>query len=68
MGKPLSKEIIKRIHVYYEDDLYTRQCPGKKDFVSVKLEFVRVQMQKRLLLINLKELFAAYRELYGPEI
>ena len=31
-------------------------CPGKKEFVSVKIDGVTQQKQKRLLLCNLKEL------------
>ena len=31
-------------------------CPGKKEFVSVKLNGIKQHIQKRLLLFNLKEL------------
>ena len=39
-------------------------CPGKKEYVSVKIDGQRTQIQKRLLLINLKEL---YTELKAKE-
>ena len=41
--------------------------PGKKDFVSVKVNNERFHMQKRLLLINLKELHQSFKEKH-PEI
>lgn len=38
--------------------------PGKKDFVTVKTGNVRVQMQKRLLLCNISELYAEFKWKY----
>ena len=46
---------------FYQDDEYSRQMPGKKDCVSVgngKHE------QKRLVLCNLSEMHAAFKEKY----
>ena len=36
--------------------------PGKKDFVSVKQEGKRVQVQKRLMLSNLREVYREFKE------
>ena len=43
----------------YEDDKYIRLMPGKRDCVSLGKKEYR---QKRLLLCNLNELHAAYKE------
>lgn len=60
-GKQLFDEIIHRVLTFYESDDYSRMCPRKKDFVSVKIDGERIQMQKRLLLVNLKELYLVFK-------
>lgn len=45
---------------FYNDDEYSRIQPGKKDSVSVG----GIHMQKRLLLLNLKELYKLFKEKY----
>ena len=57
-----------RVQQLYEDDEFSRMCPGQKDFVSVRIDGKKVQKQKRLLLNNLKEMHSAYKSKYGPEI
>ena len=57
-GKSLSKETLDKVRQFYEDDEYSRQMPGKKDCVSVG----GTQYQKRLVLCNLSELYAAFKE------
>lgn len=60
-GKPLSTETIKLVVDFYQSDEYSRICPGQKDFVSVRTNSgTREQKQKRLLLINLKELYLEF--------
>jgi len=49
---------------FYQSDDNTQLMPGKKDYVSVKVNGQRVQMQKRLLLNNLKELFQLFKKTY----
>ena len=44
---------------YYEDERFSRQMPGKKDYVSVARNQHR---QKRLLLVNLHELYVAFKK------
>jgi hypothetical protein len=61
-GKKLTQETEVKVRELYESDEYSRMCPGKKDFVSVKVGGVRVQQQKRLLLVNLKELYIEFRK------
>ncbi|XP_076820954.1 uncharacterized protein LOC143466202 [Clavelina lepadiformis] len=48
----------------YENDEFTRLMPGIKDYVSVSKN---VHKQKRLILCNLKELYATFCEKY-PEL
>ena len=43
-------------------------CPGKKDFVSVRVGGERVHMQKRLLLQNLNELHTEFKKMSGCNI
>ena len=38
--------------------------PGKKDFLSMKVDNIRVHKQKRLLLMNLNELYQAFKNDY----
>jgi hypothetical protein len=35
-GKELSQEVKDRVVEFYEDDQYSRMCPGQKEYVSVK--------------------------------
>ena len=45
----------------YEDDEFSRQIPGKKDYVSIAKG---VHKQKHLVLCNLREMYAAFKEKY----
>lgn len=66
-GKILPPEVSKRIKEFYESDEFSRMCPGKKEFVSVRENNIKVHKQKRLLLIILKELYAIYKEHYPSD-
>ena len=57
--KRITDETLNLVTQFYEDDEYSRLMPGKKDYVSIKRN---VHCQKRLLLLNLNELFAAFKE------
>ena len=63
-GKTMSQQTIDLVHAFYQDDEYSRQLPGKKDFVSIAKG---VHRQKRLILGNLHELYVAFKEKY-PEV
>jgi hypothetical protein len=41
--------------------------PGKKDYISIKVNGVKIHEQKRLLLYNLKELYSHFRNSH-PEV
>ena len=60
-GRSLDEVTINLVKEFYCNDEFSRQMPGKKDFVSVSRN---VHMQKWLLLCNLTELYAQYKELH----
>ena len=62
LGHPLSKQTVEIITQFYLADDNTRAMPGKKDYVSVRQEGKRVQLQKRLVLNNLRELYQRFKE------
>ena len=45
---------------FFQNDEYSRLCPGKKDYVTVKIDGQKVHQQKRLLLCNLRELYVNF--------
>ena len=51
-------ETLSAVKMFYHDEEYSRQLPGKKDFVSVSKN---VHVQKRVILCNLKELHSAFK-------
>lgn len=57
-GKLLDQGIVDLIINFYQNDEYSRIMPGKKDKVSISKN---VHQQKRLLLCNLNELYAAFK-------
>ena len=61
-GKMLSADVKLRVTEFYENDEISRLCPGKKDYVSIKIDGSKVQKQKRLLLANIKELYHSFKE------
>ena len=63
-GRPLKEEVIQRVKAFYESDEFSRMCPGQKEYKSVRIDGNKVQMQKRLLLVNLKELHQEYLKTY----
>lgn len=60
-GPSLSPETVDKVRAFYESDDISRVMPGKKDFVSVKIEGKRVHVQKRLVLSNLKEVYHEFK-------
>ena len=57
----ISQQILDTIKAFYCDDDYSKQMPGKKDYVSLgKKQYI----SKRLILYNLKEFYAAYKFKY----
>lgn len=52
---------------FYNADDISRVLPGKKDYISCIVNGVRTQIQKRLLLCNIREVYALFAEQY-PEV
>ncbi|KAK0054669.1 ARL14 effector protein [Biomphalaria pfeifferi] len=46
----------------FEDDEISRMCPGQKEFLSIRIDGQRVHRQKRLLLLNLKEMHVEFKK------
>ncbi|XP_066934504.1 uncharacterized protein [Clytia hemisphaerica] len=63
-GKTIPQEHIIDIENFYKSDENSRQMPGKKDCVSIRKN---VHEQKRLVLCNLRELYAAFK-MQNPDI
>lgn len=57
-GQELPVETLQLVHIFYHDEEFTREMPGKKDCVSISRN---KHMQKRLILCNLHELFTAFK-------
>ena len=57
----ISQNAIDLVLSMYEDDEFICQLPGKKDYVSI---VNGVHKQKHLVLCNLREMFAAFKEKY----
>ena len=57
-GKSLPPWVITKIGQIYEDDQNSRLLPGKRDFFSVARND---DVQKRLLLFNLKDLYQDFK-------
>jgi len=63
----LGADVTNSIMNFYQSDEHTQIMPGKKDFVSVIVDGHKIQMQKRLILNNLKELYELFKKDY-PEM
>jgi hypothetical protein len=65
LGKTLSEETIQKVNVFYEDDEFPWLCPGKEGYVSIKTtDSKRIHEHKRLLLVNLKQLYLEFKAQY----
>jgi len=61
-GKRINDEVIEMVKKFYENDEISRICPGKADSLSVRnKDGVKEQIQKRLLLGNLHEIYVQYK-------
>ena len=57
-GKSLKPKAKQAVLDFYENDEYSQQMPGKKDYVSISSQ---THKQKRLLLCNLEELYQEFK-------
>lgn len=58
---------VKLIGEFFLQDGFSQVCPGKFDFVNVLVNNEKVKIQKRLLLMNLKEAHCQFKILYPDE-
>ena len=63
-GRPLSEEVISLVRIFYENDKVSRQMPGMKDCVSMKVNGEKQRVQKRMLLCTEYEAFLYFKEEY----
>jgi len=63
-GKKIPETTVELVRKFYQDDQYSRLMPGKKDCISLGKN---VYEQKRLILCNLDELYAVFKEVY-PDV
>ena len=61
-GKVLPDDVIESVRKFFEDDEISRMCPGQKEFLSIRIDGERVHKQKRLLLLNLKEMHVEFKK------
>ena len=66
-GHSLPSKVVEIVRAFYTSDEVSRLMPGKKDFVTVKKDGKRSQIQKRLVLSNLKECYILFKERYPVE-
>ena len=66
-GKSIPADVIKQMQDFYQSDEVSQMCPGIKDFVTVKIDCIKQHKYKRLLLCNLNELHANFRQKFGQK-
>lgn len=63
-GTALSEETKHTVLQFYEDDDVSRAMPGQRDYVSVKKDGKRQAVQKRLLMMTLRESYQRFKEIH----
>ena len=48
-------DVIQKVQDFYKNDNISWQAPGKRDYVTVRENGIRVKYQKRFLLFNIRE-------------
>ena len=61
-GNVLSDETKLKVLEIFKSDEFSRMCPGKKDWVSIKINAENFKKQKRLLLVPLKDLYIEFKK------
>ena len=52
---------VKLIEEFYMSDDISRMCPGRKDYITVKIDGGKEHRQKRLLLYNISEVYELFK-------
>lgn len=58
----LSPETVLEVNKFYNDERFSRLMPGIKDYKIVRENGDKVKVQRRLLIMNLKELYEEFKE------
>ena len=58
----LTEEEVASVQEFYLRDDISRMCPGKRDCISVKTPQGRESRQKRLLLLNISEIYELFKK------
>lgn len=61
-GCRIEADIVKKVEEFYLSEEISRIMPGKKDTISVFVDGSRKAIQKHLILCNLKEAYAQFKE------
>jgi transposase len=61
-GKTLNENVVELVKDFSNSDDVNRIMPGKKDCVSIRNKEGKIQVQKRLVLANLKEIYQLFKE------
>jgi hypothetical protein len=61
-GKTIDENTAEKIRAFYLSEDMSRVMPGSKDYVSVSINGERSHVQKHLVLCNLKEAFASFKD------
>ena len=64
IGKALEDGTAEAVRAFYHHDDISRTMPGKKDCLSINIRGNKVKVQKRLILANLKEVYAQFKQKY----
>lgn len=57
----IDPETVKCVKEFYSSDEISRVCPGKRDYVTVDENNVKISKQRRLILMNLQEAYATFK-------
>lgn len=60
-SKTLSENTVQKVVEFYRSDDITRACPGMHDCICYRENGEKFKIQKRLILMNLKEAFAIFK-------
>lgn len=61
-GSPLPYELLHKVQAFYREADVSKELAGKKECISVREGGTRILKQKRLIMANLKEIYAMYKE------
>lgn len=60
----IDPDTVKRVREFYLHDEISHVCPGKRDYVTINENNVKIAEQRRLLLMNLDEAYQLFKEKY----